>query len=105
MLSKIVVLIDHLEAGQAQDLRKYLLTKTYDDSDIFKVFEYLAASVKKKGGAKSPEYIHEKFFRSLLKDHSQLFVTTLQLGRGMDGSRDGEAGGIYPGSPGSEVAQ
>lgn len=62
MLSKIVVLIDHLEAGQAQDLRKYLLTKTYDDSDIFKVFEYLAASVKKKEEQKSPEYIHEKVF-------------------------------------------
>ena len=62
MLSKIVVLIDHLEANQAQDLRKYLLTKTYADSDIFKVYEYLASSVKKKEEQKSPEYIHEKLF-------------------------------------------
>ncbi|HRG21696.1 MAG TPA: hypothetical protein PLQ57_11725 [Saprospiraceae bacterium] len=62
MLSKIVVLIDHLEQAQTQDLKKYLLTKTYADSDIFKVFEYLAASVKKKEDQKSPEYIHEKIF-------------------------------------------
>ncbi len=50
MLSKIVVLLDHLEPGQVLELKKHVLTKTYAGSDIFKVFDYVAASVKKKGG-------------------------------------------------------
>lgn len=60
MLSKIVVLLDHLEPGQVLELKKHVLTKTYAGSDIFKVFDYVAASVKKKEEFKSPDYIHEK---------------------------------------------
>jgi hypothetical protein len=60
MLSKIVVLLDHLEPGQVLELKKHVLTKTFADSDIFKVFDYLAASSKKKDEVKAPDYIHEK---------------------------------------------
>lgn len=60
MLSKIVVLLDHLEPGQVLELKKHVLTKTFADSDIFKVFDYLAASSKKKEEVKTPDYINEK---------------------------------------------